>query len=141
MMLDLHHDIEVRRLISPDEGAGSDTAKVSEIIDLANVAAVTFLIATGTLADANATFTVLVEDGDNSSLSDNAAVADDYLIGTESGASFQFDDDNEVRKISYIGPKRYLRLTITPANNTGAWDIGAVAILSHHRKGLQTSQS
>jgi len=141
MLRDLFHDIEIRRLISPDEGAGSNTAKVSQIIDLANVGSCVFAIATGTLADADATFTVLVEDGNNSALSDNAAVDDAFLLGTEAGASFQYDDDNEVRKIAYIGPKRYVRLTITPANNTGAWDIGAVAILSHHRVKPQSSQS
>jgi hypothetical protein len=141
MMLDMFHDIEVRRLISPDEGAGSDTAKVSQIIDLKNTAANLIVIATGALADANATFAVLVEDGDDASLTDAAAVDDAYLIGTEAGAGFQFDDDDEVRKIAYIGPKRYLRVTITPTGNTGAWDIGAVMLLSHHRKGLQTSQS
>lgn len=141
MMRDLHNNIEVRRLIDADEGAGNDTAKVSQIIDLANVYACEFVIVTGTLADANATFTVLVEDGDNSSLTDNAAVADEFLLGTESGAGFQFDDDNEVRKIGYIGPKRYVRLTITPASNTGAWDIAAVAILSHHREGPRSSQT
>lgn len=139
MMLDLHHDIEVRRLISPDEGAGSDVAKVSQKIDLANVAACEVVIATGTLADANATFAVLIEDSvDNSNFD---PVDDAYLLGTEAGASFTFDDDDEVRKIGYIGPRRYLRVTITPTNNTGAWDICAVVLLAHHRKGLQTSQS
>lgn len=141
MMLDLHNDIEIRRLISPDEGAASDTAKVSQIIDLADVRSCTFAIATGTLADSDATFTVLVEDGDDSSLNDNVAVDDAFLIGTEAGASFTFTHDNAVRKISYIGGKRYVRLTITPANNTGAWDIAAIAILSHHRKKPQSSQS
>lgn len=141
MMLDIHNEIEPRRLISPQAGAGDDVAQVSQIIDLANVNACMFVIETGTLADANATFTVLVEDGDNSSLTDNAAVADAYLIGTEAGASFTFTHDDAVRKISYIGPKRYVRLTITPASNTGAWGIGAVALLSHHRKGPQSSQS
>jgi hypothetical protein len=140
MMLDLFNNIEIRRLISPDEGAGDDTAKVSQIIDLANIGACVFAIATGTLADANATFTVLVEDGNDASLSDNAAVADEFLIGTEALASFTFADDNEVRKIGYIGPKRYVRLTITPANNTGAWDIGAVAVLAHARKRPHSSQ-
>lgn len=139
MLLDLHHDLEFRRLISPDEGAGSDTAKVSQKIDLANVTACTLVIATGTLADADATFTVLLEDSpDNTNFT---AVPDAYLLGTEAGASFTFTHDDSTRKLSYIGPQRYLRLTITPANNTGAWDICAIAVLSHHRKGMRTSQS
>ena len=90
-----------------------------------------FAIATGSIADADATFTVLVEDGDNSALSDAAAVADAELNGTEALAAFQFDDDNETRKIGYIGNKRYVRLTITPAANASAAVICAVAILGN----------
>lgn len=139
MRFDLHHELEFRRLISPDEGAGSDTAKVSQKIDLANVNACTIVIATGTLADTDATFTALLEDSpDNTTFT---PVADGFLLGTEAGASFTFAADDAIRKLSYIGPQRYLRLTITPADNTGAWDICAIAVLSHHRKGLQTSQS
>ena len=48
------------------------------------------------------------------------AVDDAFLTGTETKASFQFDDDNEMRKIGYVGPKRYVRVTITPSgNNSG----------------------
>lgn len=134
MQLDLYSKLEGRRAISPDEGAGDNTAKVSQIIDLANVQGCVFFIATGTLADADATFTVLLEDGDNAALTDNAAVADAFLVGTEALAGFTFASDNIVTKIGYIGPKRYVRLTITPASNTGAWDICAIAVLFGHRE-------
>ena len=140
MLNDLHNNLEFRRLISPDEGAGDNTAKVSQIIDLANVTSCEFVIATGTLVDADATFTVLVEDGNVSTLTDNAAVDDAFLLGTESGAAFTFTNDDVVRKIGYIGPKRYVRLTLTPASNTGAWDICAVAVLGGHREFPQSTQ-
>ena len=106
-----------------------DTAVVSGIVDLQNYNSVLFAIAAGTLADADATFTVLVEEGDESDLSDAAAVADADLLGTETLASFQFDDDGETRKIGYVGYKRYVRCTITPANNTGSAPIAVMAIL------------
>ncbi len=129
MKRDLHNNIDVRRAISP-VSVSDNTAQVSQIIDTAGFGALEFVIAAGSLADADATFTVLVEDGDASDLvADGAAVADSHLLGTEAGASFQFDDDNEVRKIGYLGSKRYVRLTITPANNTGAAVVSAVAIL------------
>ena len=69
----------------------------------------------GANTDTNATFAVLIEDSDNNS--SWAAVADEYLNGTEALAGFQFDDDNELRKIGYSGIKRYLRATITPSGN------------------------
>lgn len=129
-MRDFHNNIQVKRAISPVSGAGDNTAQVSQIIDRQGYDAVEFLIATGSVADADATFVVLLEEGDAANLSDAAAVADADLVGTEAVAGFQFDDDNEVRKLGYLGSKRYLRLTITPANNTGAWLIAAVAILA-----------
>ena len=47
------------------------------------------------------------------------------LLGTTAGASFTFSDDNKIAKIGYIGSKRYVRLTVTPSNNTGAVLISA----------------
>lgn len=127
--LDLHNKLEFRRAISPVSVA-DNTAAVSQIIDRQGFSGLEFVIAAGSLADADATFTVLVEDGDDATLvSDGAAVADAQLLGTEALAGFQFDDDNETRKIGYVGNKRYVRLTITPANNASAAVICAVAVL------------
>lgn len=120
--MDLHNNILVSRGLSPVVAGTDNTAYVSQIIDTANFSATEFALMIGANTDADATFTVLVEDGDNSSLTDNAAVADAYLLGTEAGASFDYSDDNETRKIGYIGPKRYARVTVTPANN-GAGNI------------------
>ena len=129
-MRDLHNNIHVARAISPVSVA-DNTAQVSQIIDRQGYQSLEFLIATGSVADADATFVVLVEDGDNSGLSDAASVTDANLLGTEALAGFQFDDDNAVRKIGYIGDKRYVRLTVTPVNNASAAVIAAVAVLGH----------
>lgn len=136
--MDLHNNILVSRGLSPVVAGTDNTAYVSQIIDTANFSATEFALMIGANTDADATFTVLVEDGDNSSLTDNAAVADAYLLGTEAGASFDFADDNETRKIGYIGPKRYVRVTVTPANN-GAGNIymAGVWIQAGARKGPQ----
>lgn len=125
---DLHNNIHIKRAISPVSEAGT-TALVSEIVDRQGYGALEFIIATGSIGDADATFTVLLEEGDAANLSDAAAVADADLLGTEALAAFQFDDDNEVRKLGYIGIKRYLRLTITPVANASAALISAVAVL------------
>jgi len=58
-------------------------------------------------------------------------IADADLLGTEVLAAFQFDDDNETRKLGYIGAKRYTRLTITPVANASAAVLCAVAILGN----------
>jgi hypothetical protein len=131
MRRDLHNNVTVKRGLSPVAAGTNNTAYVSQIVDTAGYDSVEFVLAIGANTDADATFTVLVEDGDNSALSDNAAVADAYLLGTEALASFDYSDDNEVRKIGYIGTKRYVRVTVTPASNdsgniymAGVWLLG-----------------
>lgn len=138
---DLHNNIQVLSVIDPYDHGTGDTAKVGEIIDTQGCSALEFIIQTGSLADADATFTVLVEDGDASDLvADGAAVSDANLLGTEASASFIFSDDNKIAKIGYIGAKRYVRLTITPANNTGACLLSACAIKHTLAVGPNTTQ-
>jgi hypothetical protein len=133
-MRDLANSIAVRRAISPAAASITDnTPFVSQIIDLAGFGSAMFVILAGALADADATFTTLLEHGNAANLSDAAAVPDSQLIGTEAAASFTFADDNAVKKLGYVGPKQYLRLTITPANNTGAAIFTATAVLSNAR--------
>lgn len=140
MNRDLHNNIQVLSAIDPVDHGTGNTAQVSEIIDTQNARGLEFIIQTGSLADTDATFVVLVEDGDDSALSDAAAVADAELLGTEAGASFIFSDDNSIAKIGYIGHKRYVRLTVTPANNTGAVLISACAVLWGLRGAPNTTQ-
>lgn len=129
-MQDLFNNVHVKRVLSPVSVADT-TAQVGEIVDRQGYDSLTYVIATGSIADADATFTVLLEEGDVSNLSDAAAVADADLLGTEALAAFQFDDDNEVRKLGYKGHKRYTRLTITPVANASAAVLSAVAVLGH----------
>ena len=129
-MRDQSTEIKISQLFPPTTITNANTATVSSIIDRAGFDSLTLAIVMGTLTDANATSTVLVEDGDNSALSDAAAVDDKYLIGTEAGAAPTFSDDNKVAKIGYKGPKRYVRVTLTPvANDAGAFPFAGVAIL------------
>jgi hypothetical protein len=132
-MRDLANTIAVRRAISPVAATTDNTPYVSQVIDTSGFEGFMFAINAGSLADADATFTTLIEHGDAANLSDAAAVADAQLTGTEAGASLTFADDNAVKKIGYVGSKRYVRLTVTPANNTGNVFLSAVAILGHSR--------
>lgn len=126
--MDLLNNINPKRAISP-VSVSDTTAQVGQWVDRLGFQALLFVILIGSVADADATFTVLVEDADASNQSDAAAVADEFLLGTEALAGFQFDSDNLTRKIGYRGLKRYVRLTITPVSNASAAVIGAVALL------------
>jgi hypothetical protein len=125
--MDLFNNITLKRVLSPVSVA-DNTAQVGTVVDHQGSAACTYAIATGSIADADATFTVLLEESDASG-SGFTAVADEDLLGTEVLAAFQFDDDNECRKLGYKGKKRYTRLTITPVANASAALMSAVAVL------------
>jgi hypothetical protein len=128
-MRDLRSSIAVRPVIAPIV-VSDNTAQVGTVIDRQGFSSLTYAIATGILADADATFTVLLEESDVSG-SGFAAVADGDLIGTEAAASFTFANDGVTRTLGYRGSKRFTRLTITPAANTGSAPIAAMAILGH----------
>lgn len=123
---DLSNNLDVKRAISP-VSVSDNTAQVSQVLDTRDYGAVALVMAIGSFADADATATVLFEESDASG-SGFTAVADEYLNGTEVLASFQFDDDNECRKIGYTGNKRYVRATVTPANNASALLLSALWI-------------
>lgn len=127
-MKDLMNMINVKRVISPVSVA-DNTAQVGQVVDRIGYDGLTYLIATGSLGDAGAEFTVLLEESDASG-SGYAAVADADLIGTEALASFIQSDDDKCFKLGYKGSKRYTRMTITPTNNATASLIAAVAVLS-----------
>jgi hypothetical protein len=129
-MRDLANNINLKRVISP-VSVSDTTAQVGEVIDRAGYGSLTYAIATGSIADADATFTVLLEESDASDMTGAGAVDDADLIGTEVLAAFQFNDDNKCRKLGYKGNKRYTRLTITPVGNASAALLSAIAILGH----------
>lgn len=130
-MRDLMNSIHPVRAISPAAAITDNTAQVSQWIDRRGYDSVTFVILTGSLADADATFAVTMEDADAVNQSDAAAVASTDVIGTLALAGFTFADDNETRKVGYVGDKRFVRITITPSANSGNAFIAAVAILGH----------
>lgn len=128
---DLHNNLDVRPLFNPVASAADNTAWVSAIIDVAGFESLELCPQFGSIPDVDATFTVLVEDSNDSGMSGATAVADTELLGTELLATPLFSDDNTVKKIGYVGIKRYVRMTITPAANTGVTLYGGVAILGH----------
>jgi hypothetical protein len=127
---DLFNHINPKPVIQPVVVA-DNTAQVGAIIDRQGHESVTYIIETGTLADADATFAVRLDEGNASNLSDSSQVADIDTLGTQTGESFTFAADGACFKLAYIGNKRYTRLTVTPANNTGNAPMSAICILAH----------
>ena len=114
--------------IPPGAAVTDNTPLVGNVIDVLGYDCLTFAILIGTLADADATFAMTLEHGNTANLADAAAVPADQLVGTLATAGFTFADAYKTRKIGYIGNKRYVRLTVTPTNNSGAAYISALAM-------------
>ncbi len=85
------------------------------IIDTNDFESFTYYILIDTLTDADATFAVTFREGDDSGLSDGAPVPTADLIGN---ADFDFNDDDSIKQIGYVGKKRFVEIKITPSNNT-----------------------
>lgn len=126
---DLHHNITASIAI-PVTTSTDNTAVVGNIIDTREYGGIEFVLFSGTITDNTDTLTALVEDGDDSALSDAVAVSDANLFGTEALASFVGTEDDSVKFIGYKGTKRYVRLTVTPAIATSAV-FGAVVVQGH----------
>ena len=124
---DLHNNIKITRVISPVSQSGN-AAMVGAIIDRQGYGALEFAITLGTVTTAGTVYTALLEDGEAANLSDAATVVAPDLLGTAALASFIDAEVNTTKKLGYIGNKRYVRLTMTPAGNTGASTLSAVAI-------------
>lgn len=133
---DIISQLQFKRGHSPYYYNG-DNVWISQIIDTQGYDGAAFVILTGDLVDANATFAVLMQESDNSDFSSASDVVDADMVsqtpGTapETAAAFQFDDDNEVRSIGYIGNKRYIRLYITASGNTGYANIAVLGLLGN----------
>ena len=104
----------------------SDTTTNGDIIDTAGFESILFVIQSGTLADG--TYTPLIQEGDDSGLSDASAVADADLTNTEASVAFAASDDNAVKSIAYVGSKRYVRLNIVSASTSSGGTVSAVAV-------------
>ena len=128
--------IMVRTGISP-RMVLDNTSQVSNVVDTDGWEYVIADFVLGTLADVDATFTVLVEEANNVGMAGATPVADVNMVSQTDGiapeiaASWNFGDDNEVRKIEILPTLQYLRITVTIANNTGnafisqAWRLGS----------------
>lgn len=138
---DIHNETEQKNALD-NQVIASDTTTVGEIIDMRGFESLEFLMLMGTLTDGD--YLPLIEHGDDSGLSDAAAVPDGQLLGTEAGAAFTADtDDNKVSKIGYRGDKRFVRLSIVSTNfGTGGATLGAVAVQmqARHLPGNLTGQ-
>jgi len=126
-MRDIHNNVKNDVALNI-QAIVSDTTTVGSIIDLQDYDGCEFVIQSGTLTDG--LYTPLIEYGDDSGLSDAAAVPDKFLLGTEADAALGGGSptpDNEIGKVgvkAHSG-KRYVRLSLVSTGVTSGGTIGA----------------
>lgn len=127
---DNHHNVKASSALDT-QAITSDTTTAGNIIDTKGFESLEFVIQAGTLTDG--AYAVLIEEGDDSGLSDAAPVADADLLGTELLAGFAATDDDKVSRIGYLGSKRFARLSLVSTGTTTGGTLGAIAHQSHAR--------
>ena len=129
-MRDMYHDMKTE--ISLNMQALTDAANGDAIIDLQGFQGARIEISSGTITDGTS-YEFELKEGNDSGLSDAAAVVDADLIGSE--PTFLAADDNKIKTFSYVGTKRYLRIdlkTVVGSPSTGGVFEGRV-IKGHPR--------
>jgi hypothetical protein len=127
-MRDLANNVNIRPAFVPGAAVTDNTVQTSTILDTYGYGSAMLGLVTGTLTDADATFTVaLSESNDSGMAGSNTVAATDMTSATL--ASFDFSADNVCKKLGYYGGKRFLQATITPAANTGNLFVAGMWIL------------
>ena len=125
--------IKASRALSPVAIMSGDATYTSQTIDTAGHESTMFVIMSGALTDG--TYTCDLYGGDASNMSDEAVCTQPDMLGQAPAFTFNKDtEDNTVKKVQYIGTKRYVRLKIVQASSSTGGYINAVAIQANARK-------
>lgn len=127
-MRDIANNVNLRPAFVPGAAVTDNTVQTSTILDTYGYGAAMLGLVTGTLTDADATFTVALSESNDSGMA-GANVVSATDMTSIALASFDFSADNVCKKLGYIGGKRFLQATITPATNTGNLFVAGMWIL------------
>lgn len=126
MEYDLHNKIKDLVAVVIQAFTADDTA-VGEIIDTKGFESLEYVVQVGTITTGTLRF--ILEEGDDSGLSDVAVVPAAETLGSLTG--FVAADDDETKRVGSIGKKRYQRLTLEGENTSVINFLGAAAILGN----------
>jgi hypothetical protein len=126
-MRDLHNNLSGARGISPAAIISANGTTTGQTIDTLGYGSVEFFFQSGAITDG--TFTVTIYEGDASNMSDETAVADVDLLGTE--PVFTSADANATKKVGYKGNKRYVRVKVVQTGATTGGFICCIATQGH----------
>jgi len=117
MARDLHNNIKAVRSIAPVAVGTTGTGQTGKVVDRAGYEGVEILASYGSITATNAVFTLTIKEGDVTGTMTSVADAD--LLGTEANGSIAAAatrtsgvSKNVVKRVGYIGAKRYVSASI-----------------------------
>lgn len=126
---DLQSNIKAMNVIQP-LAIGANATKTGKIVDRKGYNGVEFIAAYGAVTTTGSVVTLVVKEGDVTGTM--TSVADSNLLGTEALASLPATTprtsgvaQNVVKRIGYIGNKRYVQVN---AVQTGTTSVGCVSV-------------
>lgn len=128
MQTDQKNNVEALVAIANTAISGNGTT-AGAIIDTKDFCSLTFLIIGGTLTDG--VYTPVVNESDDSGMSGENLVADDFLIDTEADAALVAADDDTVQRLGYVGHKRFVTCDILASGVTTGGNVSVLALLGH----------
>jgi hypothetical protein len=130
MEYDLYNDVGDVFGLGP-VAISTDTTTSSAIIDTKGFESIVFQIMSGVITDG--AYTTVLQEGDDSGLSDAAAVPAADRLGDL--PTFAASDDGVSKKVGSVGKKRYIRLQIVSTGTTsgGLFSIGGVQGHAHSK--------
>ncbi len=130
-MRDLSSNLHFKQAFPPVAAVTTNAVQTSTILDTLAFGGAVLALVIGALTGTS--YTLAFSESNDPAMAGANTVAATDLVGTAALASFTGTDPNECRKIGYIGSKRYVQATVTPAGNTslflaGMWVQGHPAI-------------
>lgn len=129
MEYDLHNNVNAAVAVV-EQAIVADATVVGEIIDTKGFDSLEFIAQVGTITTGSLAF--VLEEGDDSGLSDAAAVPAAEILGDLVG--FVVTDDDAVKRVGSIGKKRYQRLTLEGTGTSVINFVSAIAVQGHPKK-------
>lgn len=126
MEFDLHSNVDDRVAVAT-QAVAADTLIVGAIIDTLDFESLEYIIQVGVITTGTVSF--ILEQGDDSGLSDAAVVPADEVLGALTG--FLVTDDTSTKRVGSIGKKRFQRLSLQPAGTAAINFLGASVVLGN----------
>ncbi len=142
-MRDSYSNMRAVRTVSPVAVGTTGTGQTGKPVDRSGFEGVTIVADYGSITATNATFTLVVKEGD--ATGSLTSVANSDLIGTESAAGVgatatrtSGTSKNVSKRIGYIGNKKYVSADIV-STVTAAVPVAATVVLTHPKHAPATA--